>query len=143
MMKTRFSAIVHLRKRDMQECERTIMQNENKIANKQMQIESIADEIVELKAPQYGTFYAFIAYNEVKQILFNRLSVAQNELEELLTHKAFLQTQYKQYHIEYEKMAFLDKREQEEILKAIKNREEKETDEIATLLYNNTEGRVI
>ena len=40
-------------------------------------------------------------------------------------------------------MAFLDKREKEEILKTIKNREEKETDEIATLLYNNTEGRVI
>ena len=36
-MKTKFSAIVSLHKKDMQECERIIMQNENKINRKKFE----------------------------------------------------------------------------------------------------------
>lgn len=40
-------------------------------------------------------------------------------------------------------MAFLDKREQENMLQAIKMQEKKEVDEIAMMLYNNVDGKVI
>ena len=142
-MKTKFSSIVSLRKKDMQECERVIMQNENRIANKQMQIDAIADEVVKLEMPRSGTFYAFKAYDEVKKMLFYRMSVAQSELDELQANKAILQAQYKKCHIEYEKMAFLDKREQENMLQAIKMQEKKVVDESAMMLYNNVDGKVI
>ena len=142
-MKTKFSAIVHLRKRDMQECERAIMQNENKIASKRMQIDDIADELVGLKVPQSGAFQAFMAYEELKKMLLFRMGIAQQELEELHTNKMLLQEQYKKCHIEYEKMASLEKREQESMFKNLKLKEKKEVDEIATMLYSNTEGRFI
>ncbi len=89
-MKTKFSAIVSLRKKDMQECERIIMQNENKIASKKMQIDEIADELVALQMPQKGAFDVFRAYNEMKRMLLLAMHNVQQELDELLKEKRVL-----------------------------------------------------
>ncbi|WP_295701712.1 flagellar export protein FliJ [uncultured Helicobacter sp.] len=142
-MKTKFSAIVSLRKKDMQECERIIMQNENKIASKKMQIDEIADELVALQMPQKGAFDVFRAYNEMKRMLLLAMHNVQQELDELLKEKRVLQEQYKKHHMEYEKMSFLDKKEQEAMIKALKIQEKRETDEIAIMLYGNPESRAV
>ncbi|RDU59331.1 flagellar export protein FliJ [Helicobacter marmotae] len=142
-MTTKFSPIIDLRKKDMQECERAILQNENNITNKRAQIERIADELVGLKMPQNGMFSAMQAYNEMKKMLLAHLQNIQDELNELLLHKNSLQNQYKKHHIEYEKIAFLDKKEQDKMFKALNNREKREVDEIAMMLYNRTGGKRI
>ena len=46
----------------MQVCELAMMQNESKIANKQIQIENLQKDFLQLKIPQAGTFYAFKAF---------------------------------------------------------------------------------
>lgn len=127
----------------MQECERIIMQNENKIASKKMQIDEIADELVALQMPQKGAFDIFRAYNEMKRMLLLAMHNAQQELDELLKHKLILQEQYKKHYMEYEKMSFLDKKEQEAMIKALKIQEKREADEIAIMLYGNTESRAV
>ncbi len=45
--------------------------------------------------------------------------------------------------MEYEKMSFLDKKEQEAMIKALKIQEKRETDEIAIMLYGNPESRAV
>lgn len=55
-MKTKYSSILTLRKKDMQQCERAIMQNENKIASQKTLIDEICDEMVKLTPPQSGSF---------------------------------------------------------------------------------------
>lgn len=141
-MKTKFSSIVALRKRDMQECERSIMQNENKIASKKMQLSELEDELHHLCMPQNGTFYAFRAYEDGKRMLLFRIDEAKRELDALFANKNLLQTQYQKCHIEYEKVSFLDKKAQETLLKKLKLAEKKEIDDIAIMLYNK-EGKAI
>ncbi len=142
-MKTKFDAIVRLRKKDMQECELTIMENENKIASKRMQLDEMQNELMKINMPLVGTFYAFMAYEEMKKMILLRIQKARDELEKLFENRYFLQTRYQKCHIEYEKMAFLEKREQDEILKKIKMKEKKEADEIAMMIYNNMDGKVL
>lgn len=142
-MKTKFSTIVNLRKNDMQKIERSIMQNENKIANKQSQITALQDEFLGLKIPSHGAFYAFRAFEETKNMLLSHIALQVEELEALHAHKAVLQEQYKKSHIEYEKVKFLDKREQDILLQKLKHQEKAQSDEVALMLYNNTGGRMI
>ncbi|TLD96776.1 hypothetical protein LS71_004010 [Helicobacter jaachi] len=142
-MKTKFSSIVSLRKKDMQACERSILQNENKIASKQTQIGAFQEEFLQLQMPQNGTFYAFRAYEESKNMLLSHIAFAKQELEGLLANKALLQEQYKKCHIEYEKVKFLEKKAQDEMIKRLKRQEALEIDEVALMLYNNAGGRII
>ncbi len=142
-MKTKFSSIVSLRKKDMQVCELAMMQNESKIANKQIQIENLQKDFLQLKIPQAGTFYAFKAFEETKNMLLTHISLARNELEALFAHRKVLQEQYKKCNIEYEKVHFLDKKEHNGMIKNAKYKEKLEVDEIAVMLYNNAGGRAI
>ncbi|CAM3382089.1 flagellar export protein FliJ [Helicobacter labetoulli] len=142
-MKTKFGAIVNLRKNDMQRIERSIMQNENKIASKQSQIAALQEEFLGLKMPSGGAFYAFRAFEETKNMLLAHIALHCAELESLQANKALLQEQYKKSHIEYEKVKFLEKKEQDSMLQKLKEQERLESDEIALMLYSNAGGRAI
>ena len=136
-MSGKFSSIVKLRKKDMQNCERKIMQNENKIASKKTQIDELQEEFVNLTLPQSGSFDLYRVFEDSKNMLLARLAVAKEELEVLEITKVTLQEQYRQCHIEYEKVKFLEKKEQDELLKKLKLKESQEIDEIALMLFNN------
>ncbi|MCX2716843.1 flagellar export protein FliJ [Helicobacter sp. MIT 21-1697] len=142
-MKTKFAPIVSLRKKDMQMCEHAMMQNESKIAHKQKQIEHLQKDFLQLKIPQAGTFYAFKAFEETKNMLLAHINLARDELETLFAQRKVLQEQYKKCNIEYEKVHFLDTKEQNEMIKNAKYKEKLEVDEIAVMLYNNAGGRAI
>lgn len=133
----KFSSIVKLRKKDMQNCERKIMQNENKIASKKTQINELQEEFANLTMPQSGSFDLYRVFEEAKRMLLVRLDILKEELEALEIIKITLQEQYKQCHIEYEKVRFLEKKAQDELIKKLKNREAKEIDEIALMLFVN------
>ena len=142
-MKTKFGAIVNLRKNDMQRIEKSIMQNENKIASKQSQIAALQEEFLGLKMPSVGAFYAFRAFEETKNMLLSHIALQCAELESLQANKALLQEQYKKSHIEYEKVKFLEKKEQDFVLHKLKMQEKIQSDEIAFMLYNNVGDKTI
>lgn len=142
-MKTKFGAIVNLRKNDMQRIERSIMQNENKIASKQSQIAALQEEFLGLKMPSGGAFYAFRAFEETKNMLLSHIALHCAELESLQANKTLLQEQYKKSHIEYEKVKFLEKKEQDSVLHKLKMQEKIQSDEIALMLYNNAGDKTI
>lgn len=127
----------------MQQCERALMQNENKIASQKTLIDEICDEMVQLDMPQSGSFYAFQIFSNQKAMIESNLRFATEELHILLMQKTQLQEQYKKLSIEYEKILFLDKSEQDHMLKRLKKQEELEIDEVAVMLYNNAGGRAI
>lgn len=134
---------MNLRKNDMQRIEKSIMQNENKIASKQSQIAVLQDEFLSLEMPNGGTFYAFRAFEETKNMLLSHIALQNAELESLHANKALLQEQYKRSHIEYEKVKFLEKKEQDSMLHKLKQQEKFESDEIALMLYNNAGDKTI
>ena len=76
-------------------------------------------------------------------MLLTHLALQNAELEFLQANKALLQEQYKKSHIEYEKVKFLEKKEQDSMLQKLKEQERLESDEIALMLYNNAGGRAI
>lgn len=127
----------------MQKIEKSIMQNENKIASKQSQITALQDEFLGLKMPSGGAFYTFRAFEETKNMLLSHIALQCAELESLQANKALLQEQYQKSHIEYEKVKFLEKKEQDSLVQKLKRQEDSQSDEIALMLYNNTGGRVI
>lgn len=142
-MRTKFSAIVDLRKKNMQKCEREIMQNENRIANKHNQIAHLNQSFENLKIPQNGSFDCFRAFEISKKAILYEIEMATQELQDLQNTKNALQERYRHLNIEYEKIKLLDKKVQDEAIKELKYREKIESDEIATMLYNNTLGGVV
>lgn len=116
------------------------MQVENQIASKHSQIQALQDEFYALKMPQGGSFEIYLTFEESKKHLLAHLDSVNEELEVLHIRKVTLQEQYKQLHIEYEKMNFLNKKEQDAILKKLRIKERLEVDEIAVMLYKNMVG---
>lgn len=114
------------------------MQIENHIASKHSEIQALQEEFYALEAPQGGSFRIYLTFEESKKIILVQISSVQEELEVLNIRKVTLQEQYRQLHIEYEKMKFLNQKAQDEILKKLKRRERVEVDEVAMMLYKNT-----
>lgn len=139
-MNTKFASLVELRKNSIQKCERELLQIENRIASKHSEMQALQEEFYALKAPQGGSFRVYLTFEESKKNVLAQISSMQEELEVLNIRKVTLQEQYKQLHVEYEKMKFLNQKAQDEILKKLKRRERVEVDEVAMMLYKNTLG---
>lgn len=139
-MNTKFAPLVELRKNSIQKCERELLQIENHIASKHSEIQALEEEFYSLEAPQGGSFRIYLTFEESKKIVLAQISSAQEELEVLNIRKVTLQEQYRQLHIEYEKMKFLDQKARDEILKKLKRKERVEIDEMTMMLYKNTLG---
>jgi len=136
-MKTAFSAILSLREKNLQKCEREILQNENLIANKKSEIEVLNSQFLALETPKSGEFITLMAFEKQKTIFASYIDKIKNELEMLLNRKIALQKQYKELNIEYEKVKFLEQKEQDALIKKINDKEKAELDEVALMLYNN------
>ena len=93
--------------------------------------------------PSGGAFYAFRAFEETKNMLLAHIALHCAELESLQANKALLQEQYKKSHIEYEKVKFLEKKEQDSVLQKLKMQEKFQSNEIVLMLYNNAGDKTI
>lgn len=136
-MKTKYSAILNIKKNALQQQERKLLENQNKIANKQRQIAQLNDELHNLQIPQSGDFMLFSAFERQKYMVLGQIDIAKEELEALEIQKATLTHLYKESSVDYEKIKFLDTKIVESKLQQLRKQEEHQIDEVALMLYNN------
>lgn len=140
-LKTQFSALLKLRKNDLDNAERKVIACEGRLVLQQKVINDLRAQFLALEAPKEGTFHTFNIFSNAKHIITNQINEANIELESIKAHKAQLQEHYKKCHIEYEKIKFLQKQVQDKLLAKAKRKEQLESNEIALMLYNsNTLG---
>jgi flagellar biosynthesis chaperone FliJ len=135
-MKTRFSALVSLKKNAMQKSERVVQNaNKNLLNAKEALRESLA-ELHNIPSPQQGIISDFLANRTLLES--QRALISHNEEWVAYTQKELLeaQEQLKRDMIEYEKFSYLELQEIEKLLKAKKLKEAKDLDEVALMTYS-------
>ncbi|MEN4053510.1 MULTISPECIES: flagellar export protein FliJ [Sulfurimonas] len=135
-MKTRFSALVSLKKNAMQKSERVVQNaNKNLFNAKEALRESLA-ELQNIPAPQQGIISDFLANRTLldsqRAVISHNESWVEYAQKELLEAKE----QLKRDMIEYEKFNYLELQEIEKMLQAKKLQETKDLDEVALMTYS-------
>jgi flagellar export protein FliJ len=135
-MKTKFSQLVKVKKRELDEIESKLLEIQNHKRRVESQIENILQEIKELKTPQSGNFAKLnLSYSHLSH-LSNQKKSKEEELIKIANKIEAIKELYKKANIEYEKIKYLDEQEIKKQLEEIKIKENKDMDEIANLLHS-------
>jgi len=133
--KTKFDSLVKLKKLKVDEKEREITKINNQIAKAYEELKKIQEEINNFEYPKEGNFSLITQFKLMQNALFNQLKEKQNQINFLENQKNILTQQLKELNLEYEKMKYLQGEEIKKYLQKLKQKEAKELDEIALMLY--------
>jgi flagellar export protein FliJ len=134
-MKTKFSQLVKVKKRKVDEIESELLDIQNQKRRVESEIESILQEIRELKTPQNGDFAKLnLSYSYLSNFS-NQKKSKEEELIKIDNQIEVIKELYKEANIEYEKIKYLDEQEIKKQLEELKIKENKDMDEIANLLH--------
>ena len=134
-MKTRFSALVSLKKNAMQKSER-VVQNANKnLFNAKEALHDSLEELQKIPAPKQGIISDFLANRTLLDS--QRALISHNEEWVAYAQKELLEAkeQLKRDMIEYEKFNYLELQEIAKMLQAKKLKEAKDLDEVALMTH--------
>ena len=134
--KTQFSELIKIEKNKLQSLEREIQRERAEILKLQNEIQEIEDEILKIDYPTTGTFSMLqqfnIAMHNMKREVQNRhgkIDASHRRLEKLKSDMILVEHEIEKY--KFLENEILKKRKLEE-----RKREEKDIDEIATILHN-------
>jgi len=134
-MKTRFSALVQLKKDTMQKSERALERTNADINSATMALELSYTSLQDIQTPTTGTISDFLASRELQNSARNLIVKNHEWIKFAKEQQHIAREKLKADTIEYEKFNYL---EVEEIKKLVKEREQvlaKELDEIALMTY--------
>jgi len=135
-MKTKFSQLVKVKKRKVDEIESELLDTQNQKRRVEIEIKNILQEIRELKAPQSGNFAELnLSYSYLSN-LSNQKKFKEEQLHSIIQQIEVIKELYKEANIEYEKIKYLDEQEIKRQLEELKIKENKDMDEIANLLHS-------
>jgi len=135
-MKTKFSQLVKVKKRKVDEIESELLDIQNQKRRVESEIKNILQDIVELKAPQSGNFAELnLSYSYLSN-LSNQKKVREKQLLSIMQQIEIVKDLYKEANIDYEKIKYLDEQEIKKQLEELKIKENKDMDEIANLLHS-------
>ena len=134
-MKTKFDPLVQYQKQKLQLCETQIARLNAQVVNISTLIESLCEKLTEIKPPKIATFESFLRINEIKKMHISEITSLQNQSQSHKQEIATLKDTYKALHIEFEKLKYLQEKEQEKIFALLKRKEQRDLDETAILLY--------
>ena len=139
-MKTKFSQIVKVKKRVLEDIEIKIVTINNEISTISSEIDELTKKIQNPVKPEGGDFFLMqMALEEVSN--FRRAKMQKQKfLEGLESNLKRLKLEYKLAHMEYEKIKHLEELEIDKSLKKLKKLESKEMDEISMMLFNNNKA---
>ncbi len=141
-MRTKFSQIVKVKKRRVDEIENELLDTQNQKRRVLVWIENILKEISELKTPKSGSFSQInIAHMHLKN-LSNQKSSYEEEVVRLNQQIEGIKELYKEANIDFEKIKYLEDLEIKRQLQALKVQENKDMDEIANLLFTKHKREV-
>jgi len=134
-IKTKFDSLVKLKKLKVDEKEREIQTINNQISKAYEEFNQIQNEINSFEYPKEGNFLLITQFKMMQNALFNQLKEKQNHINFLQGQKNILSNSLKEVNLEYEKMKYLQGEEIKKYIKQLKQKEAKELDEIALMLY--------
>ena len=136
-MKTKFTQLVLLRKRKVDEVEMELQKNAQAISAKQAEVDALVREFATLKEPQSGSYQEFLSFVHYKNANRDTINFKMQELALLKQQRRELQESFKLHNIEYEKAKYLDNTEIKKMLERAKKQEGRDLDEISVMLYAN------
>jgi flagellar export protein FliJ len=134
-VKTKFDSLVKLKKVKIDEIENQISKMNAEIQKVQEELESLKQEIAEFEYPKSGNFSLITQFKMMQKALLNQLTQKENNIKFLENQKNILANKLKEANLEYEKMKYLQGEEIKKYLNKLKEKESKEMDEIALMLY--------
>ena len=141
MIKTKFTQLVLLRKRKVDEVELMLQKNAQHIIAKQGEIDALVAEFATLKEPQRGIYQNFLAFAHHKEEYRSSIDFKMQELAQLKQTKRELQETFKLENIEYEKAKYLDGLEIKKLLEKARIQESRDLDEISVMLHTNNKDK--
>lgn len=136
-MKTKFTQLVLLHKKKVDEIEMMLQKNAQVILIKQNEIDTLVQEFATLQSPTNGTYQNFLTFVHHKEEFRQMIDFKIQELALLKHERQKLQEDFKRQNIEFEKAKYLDGLEVKKRLEQIKKQEMRDLDEISVMLYAN------
>jgi len=136
-MKTKFSDIVKIRKRKVDELQDYLARLEFSIQQTKKEIETLVNDLYSEKTPNEGSIRELLAIQEIKKAYKIEIENKKAHLSNLLQNKQNIIEMLKDANMEYEKMKHLHELELKKIADTRKQKEAKDLDEIAVMLFNN------
>ncbi|MGE4398810.1 MAG: flagellar export protein FliJ [Campylobacterales bacterium] len=136
-MKTKFTAVVKIRKKAVDDIENAIFAVESLITKTKANLLETKNRFNSLEPPHSGPYSALMAFEDMKKAFRFEIEGLKALLADHQNRKNMLIGQLKEANAELEKMKYLDGEEIKKVLKARAVREAKELDEIGVMLYNN------
>ncbi len=136
-MKTKFTDIVKIRKRKVDELQDYLARIEFNIQSATMQIDVLVGQLYAEKTPTEGSISELLQLQEIKRAYKVEIENKRANLSNLLQTKQTAVEMLKEANIEYEKMKHLHELELKKYADILKQKEAKNLDEIAVMLFNN------
>lgn len=136
-MKTKFTAVVKLKKKKVDDLENSLFKMDAMINKAKEDLASNEQKYRLMKSPGGGSFAEMLAFEELKKAFRYEIKNIKNSIAEMINQRNMLLGQFKEANAEYEKMKYLDDEEIKKILKAKAAQEAKDLDEIGVMLFNN------
>ena len=141
-MKTKFSQIVKVKQRRVDEIENELLDVQNQKRRVFGSIEEVLEEISKIKTPKSGLFSQInISHMHLKNFS-NQKERYEEEIVNLEQQIDGLKELYKEANIEFEKIKYLDDLEIKKQLEELKVQESKDMDEIGNLLFTKNKMKV-
>jgi flagellar biosynthesis chaperone FliJ len=135
VVKTKFDALVKLKKLDVDKLTREIIKQNGKIAKANQELIALNEEFNKIEYPKSGNFSMITQIKIMQNALLNQINLKKEEIKFLENQKNLLNAQLKDKEIEYEKMKYLQGEEIKKIINKLKKEEAKNMDEIALILF--------
>lgn len=136
-MKTKFTQLVLLRKKEVDEAEIMLQKNAQAIVAKQSEIDALVREFATLQEPKSGIYQNFLTFAYHTEEFRQTIDFKMQELAQLKRQKKELQEYFRVRNIEFEKAKYLDGLEVKKMIEKAKKQEVRDLDEISVMLYAN------
>jgi flagellar biosynthesis chaperone FliJ len=140
-VKTKFSAVVKVKKQAVDKLQRDIQKINSSILQVKQQIQELQNILFSLTLPQNGNFSLFSQIKAQQNMLRDEIEKFKNQIMVLENRKNELMNELKKANIEYEKMKYIEAQEIKKLLKKNKLKEARYMDELAILLRKNDESK--
>ena len=135
-MKTKFTSILKVRKLEVDKVENQLQKLKNQLKQVQISLEELKKELKNLTPPKNGNISQLKQSFMINQSQYEAIKLKEQNILFLEEQIKLTEQNYKKVMLEYEKIAHLNKEEQKKQFILIKKQQEKELDEIGTLLFS-------
>jgi flagellar biosynthesis chaperone FliJ len=136
MMSSKYSPLIQLKESEIEKLQSHLVGLHGLIHDQNLKIEHSRDQINQISKPTHGTFQTFADTQDIMivQKIDQNLKVAR--LGELEEEKEWILNEIKETNIELEKIKYLHNSEVQKIEAERKRKEDREMNEISTILFN-------